>query len=171
MKYTAMNNGLGDWRSIIGLVAAATMLYLPLAGCATSKPKPLPPAYRPAETVNLHFKRPVAIRMPEHNPVTVEEHIRCGLFYFDQERFAEAADEFEKARREIGHPWNDLNRACLMSVATCHLLTDNKESFVKTVEELKCTYSSYQLITIEKRDCRVKAIFELYDKFMKTGNY
>jgi len=171
MKYASMNNGLGDWCRLIGLLAAATMLYLSLAGCSTSKPKPLLPAYRPVETVNLHFKRPLIVQTPERDPVTVEEHILCGLFYFDQERFAEAADEFEKARRGIGHPWNNLNRVCLMSAATCHLLTDNKEAFVKNVDELKCTYSSYQLITIQKRDCRVKAIFDLYDQFMETGNY
>jgi len=169
MKYTSMNSGLGDWCSLIGLVAAATLLYLSLTGCTTAKP--LPPAYRPVETVSLHFKRPLIIKTPERDPITVEEHILCGLFYFDQERFAEAADEFEKARIGIGHPWNNLNRACLMSAAICHLLTDNKEAFVKTVDELKCTYSSYQLITIQKRDCRVKAIFELYNEFMKTGNY
>ena len=172
MRYDDINKGILNSRTLVCLlVLLAMVLFFSLMGCSTAKPTPLPPAYRPADTVNLHFKRPLIIKTPDAGPATVEDHIRCGLFYFDQERFAEAADEFEKARIGIGHPWNDLNRACLMSVATCHLLTDNKEAFVKTVEELKCTYSSYQLITIEKRDCRVKAIFELYDEFMKTGNY
>ena len=172
MRYDDMNKGIFNCRNLVCLLVLMVMvLFLSLIGCSTPRPMPLPPAYTPANAVNLHFKRPLIIKTPDASPVTVEEHIGCGLFYFDQERFAEAADEFEKARREIGHPWNDLNRACLMSAATCHLLTDNKESFVKTVEELKCTYSSYQLITIEKRDCRVKAIFDLYDEFMKTGNY
>ena len=171
MKYTAMNNGLGDWRSIIGLVAAATMLYLPLAGCATSKPTPLPPAYRPADTVNLHFKRPLIIKTPDASPVTVEEHIRCGLFYFDQERFAEAADQFEEAQQRINDRRNPLNRACLISTAVCHLLTDNKPGFIKAAKELKSSYTQYELVAIEKMNGQVKAIFDLYDEFMKTGNY
>ena len=172
MRLDDMNTGFFNYRNLVSLsVVPAMLLFSSLMACSTPKPKPLPPTYKPAETADLHFKRPLIIETPERDPVTIEEHILCGLFYFDRERFAEAADEFEKARRGIGHPWNNLNRACLMSEATCYLLTDNKEAFVKTVDELKCTYSSYQLITIQKRDCRVKAIFELYNEFMKTGNY
>ena len=155
------------------LSAAVTALSMNLYGCITSKPKPveIAPAYNPVEAINLHFNRPLIIRMPEKDPVTVEEHIRCGLFYFEQEKFQEAADEFEKATQTVTDPQNPLYRECLMSLATCNLITDNKAGFIKTVRKIKSSYTTYEITVIERRDRHVKAIFDLYDEFMKTGNY
>ena len=115
--------------------------------------------------------RPLVIKIPEHDPETVEEHIRCGLFYYNQEKFTEAADEFEQARHKISDSQTPIYRACLITLSVCHLLTDNKSRFIKTAQDLKSTYNRYELMVIENKDERVKAIFNLYDEFMKTGNY
>jgi len=166
------NNGLGVW-SQLRCVIAVLGIFATLTGCAASKPKtePLAPVYRPAETITLHFNRPLIIKMPVKDPATVEEHIQCGIFYFDQARFGDAASEFEKAREKIINLQNPLYRECLMSSSISHLLSDNKPAFIEKVRELKATYTRYELMVIANRDERVKAIFDLYDQFMKTGNY
>ena len=154
-------------------VVAVILIFLFLTGCATTnaKPEALSLKCEPLKIVQLRFKRQVKVTTPEKEPVTVDEHIRCGLFYFDQERFAAAAGEFEKARKRISGRQNPLNRACLMSAAVCHLLADNKPAFIKTIKELKSTYNRYELIVVKDSDDRVKVFYELYDKLMKTGNF
>ena len=170
MKYHNKIKKLSTWKHLTAIIAA--MLFL-LTGCAASKPKPKPlvPAYKPAETINLNFKRPLIVKTPDHDPETVEEHIRCALFYYNQEKFNEAVDEFEKARQKLSDPKTPIYRTCLISLAVSNLLTDNKPEFIKTVQNLKLTYTRYELMVIENKDQRVKAIFNLYDEFMKTGNY
>jgi len=154
-------------------VVAIVLLCLSLTGCATTnaKTKALSPECKSLEIVQLRFKRPIKVTPPEKDPVTTDEHIRCGLFYFDQERFAAAANEFEKARKRISGRQNPLYRACLMSAAVCHLLADNKPAFMQTIKELKSTYNRYELIVVKDSDNRVKVLYELYDKLMKTGNF
>ena len=170
MKYHNKIKKLSTWKHLTAIIAA--ILFF-VTGCAASKPKPKPfvPAYKPAETINLNFKRPLIVKTPDHDPETVEEHIRCALFYYDQEKFLEAADEFEKTRQKISDPQTPIYRACLVSLAVSQLLTDNKPGFVKTVQDLKSTYTKYELMVIENKDQRVKALFNLHDEFMKTGNY
>ena len=140
MKYRNRKNRLRFLHCLLGLIAS-TALCVSFTGCATPKPKPEVafPVLKPAETIRLHFKRPLIVRTPEKDPVTTDEHIRCGLFYFEQERFAAAANEFEKARKGISGRQNPLYRACLMSAAVCHLLADNKPAFMQTIKELKST--------------------------------
>ena len=122
MKYRNRKNRLRFLHCLLGLIAS-TALCVSFTGCATPKPKPEVafPVLKPAETIRLHFKRPLIVRTPEKDPVTTDEHIRCGLFYFEQERFAAAANEFEKARKGISGRQNPLYRACLMSAGVCHL--------------------------------------------------
>lgn len=172
MKYQHKNKKFCPWNHLPGLVAVM-VLYVILTGCATSKSKPeaLPLVYNPGETINLDFRSPLIIKTPEQDPVTTEEHIRCGLFYFEQERFGDAATQFEKAGQRISDGQNPLYRACLMSAAVCQLLADDKPAFMKAVQELKSSFSRYELLVIEGKDERVKAIFGLYDAFLKTGNY
>ena len=102
MTYINSHKGLGVW-SQLWCIIAVLVIFAILTGCSTSKPKtePIAPVYRPTETINLHFNRPLIIKMPVKDPATVEEHIQCGLFYFDQTRFGDAASEFEKAREKI----------------------------------------------------------------------
>ncbi len=172
MRLDDMNKGFFNYRNLVSLsVVPAMLLFSSLMGCSTPKPKPLPPTYKPAETADLHFKRPLIIETPERDPVTIEEHIRCGLFYFDQERFAEAADQFDKARQRISDHYKGLYRACLLSMATCYLLSNNKAAFVKTIREVKSNYTEHELLVVEKNDERVRVIFNVYDELMKTGNY
>jgi len=172
MRYHSIKKGFSVPDHLFG-ITAATLLCLFLIGCATTNatPEALSPECKSLEIVQLRFKRQVKVTTPEKEPVTVEEHIRCGLFYFDQERFAAAANEFEKARKGISGRQNPLYRACLMSVGVCHLLADNKPAFIKTIKDLKSTYNRYELIVVKDSDDRVKVFYELYDKLMKTGNF
>ena len=172
MRYHSIKKGFSVLDHLFG-ITAATLLCLFLTGCATTnaKPEALSPECKSLEIVQLRFKRQVRVTTPEKEPVTVEEHIRCGLFYFDQERFAAAANEFEKARKRISGRQNPLYRACLMSAAVCHLLADNKPAFIKAIKDLKSTYNRYELIVVKDSDDHVKVFFALYDKLMKTGNF
>ncbi|MFH1624845.1 MAG: hypothetical protein ABID54_06785, partial [Pseudomonadota bacterium] len=79
------------------------------------------------------------------------------------------AEEFERARQRISEPQNSLYRACLISSAVCHLLTDNRDSFVKVIRELKATFNRYELLVVEQQGERLKALFGLYEEFLKTG--
>ncbi len=161
------NNGL------MAVAVAVIVFLLVLAGCTAVQYEvvEIPLKDIPVETVKLHFKRPFIAKAPGKNPVTAEDHICCGHFYFEQERFAEAAEEFEKARLRISEPQNSLYRACLISTAVCHLLTDNRTAFIETIRELKTTFNRYELLIVAKRDERVKALFSLYDEFIKTRNF
>lgn len=174
MKYHQKHKDRSPLNHLFGTVVAMVMVfYLILTGCASSKAKTeaLLPVYEPAETIKLHFKDPLITKTPEQDPATAEEHIRCGLFYFDQERFVDAATQFEKAGQRISDRQNQLYRACLMSAAVCQLLADDKPAFMEAVQELKSSFSRYELLVIEGKDERVKAIFGLYDAFLKTGNH
>jgi len=172
VKAKKSNGGFLVLNLFFGIIAGA-LVFLSLSGCAATKPNPggLMPVYGSSEPVNLRFERPINIPTPEKEPNTVEEHIRCGLFYFDRERFTEAAEEFGKAREMISESENNIYRACLISAAVSHLMVDNREAFITAVKELKSTYSNYQLIVIEERDRRVRALFKLYDNFIETGNF
>lgn len=172
MRYHNRKNRLSSLHRLLGFIAA-TVLCVSLISCATPKTKldVVPPVFKPAERIRLHFKRPLIVRTPEKDPVTTDEHIRCGLFYFDQEQFVAAAGEFEKARKGISGRQNPVYRACLMSAAVCHLLADNKPAFMQTIKELKSTYNRYELIVVENSDARVKVLYELYNELMKTGNF
>lgn len=168
----SIKKGFSVLDHLLGVVAII-LLCLSLTGCATTKAKPeaLSLESKPPKILQLRFKRQIKVMTPEKAPVTVEEHIRCGLFYFDQERFAAAANEFEKARKRISGRQNHLNQACLMSAAVCHLLADNKPAFIKAIKDLKSNYNRYELIVVKDSDDRVKVFYELYDKLMKTGNF
>jgi len=155
-------------RVTVGLMA---LIYLGLNGCATVKPDGERDLNRVPETVDIRFRRPLVVKTPEGDPVTVEERIRCGLFYFEKDRFAEAAGQFDMARKGIADHDNPLYRACLMSMAACYLLTDDRAAFVKTVRELRSTYTEYQLIAMEKRDPGMRTLLRLSDEFVKSGNY
>ena len=172
MRYHNRKNGLGLAHSLTCFIAA-TVFCVSLTGCATPKHKPEAAisVFKSAETINLHFKRPLLVWTPENDPATTEEHIRCGLFYFAQERFAASANEFGKARKKIFEDQNPLYRACLMSTATCHLLADNKQAFMQTIKELKATYNRYELIVVKDSDDRVNVLYELYNRLIKTGNF
>ena len=172
MRNDNTKHRFGPGYHLFGLIAAS-VLCIALTGCGTTKPKAevLPPVYKPAKTVELHFKRPMIVRTPQKDPSSVEEHIRCGLFYFDQESFVSAADEFKKACKRLQEPQNPLYRACLISAAVSHLLADDKPAFMKAIKELKSSYHRYQLMVIEDMDDRVKVLFGLYDELMKTGNF
>lgn len=159
-------------KSIIRFTVMVAFLMV-LTGCAATRYEvaETPLNEVPVETVRIYFKRPFVAGTPAHDPVTVEEHIRCAHFYFEQARFEEAAEEFDRARQRIREPQNALYRACLISSAVCHLLTDNRDSFVKTIQELQSTFNRYELVVIEKRDERLKALFELYKEFLRTGTF
>ena len=159
-------------RSIKG-ITAVTLLFLFLTGCAATnaKPKALSLECKPQKMVQLSFKRHIQVTPPKKNPVTAEEHIRCGLFYFNREKFIAAGGEFEKAKKKISGRQNSLYRACLMSAAVCNLLADNKPVFLKAIKELKTNYSRYELMIIEGKDDRVKTLLALYNKLMKTCNF
>ncbi|MDP2646312.1 MAG: hypothetical protein Q8P24_15345 [Desulfobacterales bacterium] len=170
MTYHNESKKLSPWKYLPGIIAA---ILIVLTGCAASKPKPKPlvRAYQPAETIKLHFEKPLIVKTPAHDPQTVEEHIRCALFYYDQGRFSEAADEFGNALQKISDHQTPLYRALLIGSAVCQLLTDNKPGFIKTVQDLKSTYTKYELMVIENKDRRVKAIFNLHDELLKTDKY
>lgn len=155
------------------VIWAALCTYLLLAGCAAKRPKPvaftpLPPLARP---VDLRFESPLVVTVPKQDPVTAEEHIRCGLFYYDQQRFQEAAKEFGMAGSRIVDPHNPLYRDCLLSKAICDLNLDDKPAFLKDIRELKTAYTKYDLVVVKQRDERLRVVFELYDRIMQTGNY
>ncbi len=168
----SIEKGFSVLDHLLGVVAII-LLCLSLTGCATTKEKPeaLSLECKPPKIVQLRFKRLIKVTPPEKDPVTTDEHIRCGLFYFDQEKFVAAANEFEKARNGISGRQNPLYRACLMSAAVCHLLADNKPAFMQTIKDLKSTYNRYELIVVKDSDDSVKVLYELYDKVMKTGNF
>jgi len=44
-------------------------------------------------------------------------------------------------------------------------------AFVKTIREVKSSYTEHELLVVEKNDERVRVIFNVYDELMKTGNY
>lgn len=154
-----------------GVIAAAA--YLLISGCALLRtgPEITAPANDPPVIVNIRFSRPLVIKTPERKPVTVKEHILCGLFYFDQGRFEDAAGEFEEAGKRISDSRDPLHRKCVMSCAVSHLLADDKPGFMKAVRELKTTYNRYELMTIEDLDEQAKTLFQLSDEFSGNGNY
>jgi len=152
------------------VAASAVTIIVFMAGCSIlrSDPESLTPVYHPEKVISVHFGRPLIIQTPKRDPVTVEEYIRCGLFYFEQGRFAEAAGAFEKAKEGIRDPWTPLYRSCLVSEAICHLLTDNRSDFTKAVKEIRSTYTAYELMVIGQQDPRMNTLFGLYRQFSEN---
>ena len=167
MKY--MYKSLGKMPSAFLLSVLFLSIYLGLVSCATKKPIPQPPASEPPRTVSFRFAPSLVVSAPAGEPATVREHVRCGLFYFQHNRYEEAAKSFQAARGPILDPANDLSRQCIVAEAVCQLLSDNKPAFVKTVNALKATYNKYELMTVEQRDSRMKALMDVQSAFARIG--
>ena len=150
---------------MVAALAATLMVFLTGCSMLRSDPEPLAPVYYPEEVISVHFKRPLVINTPKKDPVTVKEYIRCGLFYFEQGRFVDAAGSFEKARKGIDEPWAPLYRSCLVSQAVCHLLTDDRVAYMRTIKEIRSTYTSYELMVVEQQDLQMRTLLGLYQEF------
>lgn len=153
------------------------LTIIAFSGCAAAPPMKadsnlsMTGASATKSPVTIHFGTPLIVRFPKNEPVSVEDYIRCGLFLFDECRYKEADEAFKKAREKIADPPGDLFRACLISSAVCELLLNDKARFVNTVRVLKSTYNPYELLYVKRYDPRCEVIFNLYDKFIQTGNY
>jgi len=148
-------------------------------GCSSNPSKPLKSSqnsYSTDESLNqtttkLRFKRPMETKTPAEDPVSVEDHIRCGLFLFDHCHYKEADEAFAGARNRILDHSNELYRACLISSGVCNLMANDKAGFIKNIKELKSTYNRYELLNIKNNQPRLKKLFSLYNQILFTGNY
>ncbi|GBD95835.1 MAG TPA: hypothetical protein ENG83_13030 [Nitrospirae bacterium] len=171
-----MKNRDTNYRTYIYQVLTAIIsLFFILTGCAGSRVKPetsksIDKSNELTETVEIRFERPLIIRTPEAAPVSAKQHIQTALFYFENGKYLLAAEEFDNARQGIADK-GKLYRNCLIAIAVCKLLLDDKAGFIKSIDELKGVYSSYELMVIKDKDKRIKALFNLYDGFKNNGNY
>jgi len=143
---------------------SAILLFSAFIGCVSSPPVPIIPKEPVVKT--LRFSRNIQSMPPHKKPSTVEEHIKCGLFYFDQEKYKKAASEFTNGSKKIINKNNSLYRSCLLSASVCHLLNDDKNSFVKTFEAVQTSYSEYEWL-VAKDDVQLKSLLRLYDELIK----
>jgi len=153
------------------LLLAAVLAVVSFAPMACAK-KPIivePPPPELPKAVSFRFPQPLVIATPAGDPATAQEHIQCGLFYFEHCRYEEAAREFSSARSRITDPRNSLNRDCLVSEAVCYLLADNKPAFVGAVNALRATYTHYELMAIEHQNLRLKALTDICNAFGQIG--
>lgn len=141
----------------IVLVITACLIF---SGCSFLQPEPVQEKIIPL-SFSIKFKAPIIVKTPLGEPGTVKEHILCGLFYFDHQRFKQASNEFEQASKLINNQDTGIFRACLASEAICHLLSNNKAAFTANVEQLKSTYSKYELINTKLKDSRNDAILNI----------
>jgi len=147
----------------------AVVFFAPMACAKKPVIVPEPPAPEPPKAISLRFEQPLAVVTPTADPVTVKEHIECGLFYVEHARYQEAAQAFESARSRITDPRTRLSRDCLIAEAVCYLLADNKAAFVHAVNTLRATYTHYELMAIEHQDLRLKALTDMCDAFGQIG--
>jgi len=143
---------------------------LGLFGCAGTQqsvvPEPEEPAFRDRD---IFFMYPLNITTPEKDPVTTQEFVNTGLFFFQEGAYADAAVNFDRAADGIFDERHPFRRLCLMSAAVCRLLLDDKAAFVDTVEQLRRTYTSYQLVILPKTSPQAQALLDMCDK-IKTAN-
>jgi len=154
------------------LALAALLTFVSFAPIACAKKPvvvPEPPAPEPPKAVSFRFPQPLVVETPAGDPTTAQEHILCGLFYFEHGRYEEAAGEFSLARARITDFRNRLSRDCLVSEAVCYLLTDNKAAFVQAVNTLRATYTHYELMAIENQDRRLRALTDISNAFGQIG--
>ena len=162
------------WR-LAAMIPFALLLFACAAPKAKSNTlariaKPAP-TLEPVKTVELRFHKSIKTVTPAKEPDTVKEHIGCGLFLFDRERYEDAAVEFERACLDISGHQSPLYRTCLMSAAVCRLISNDKQAFFKNMRALKFSYNKYEWMDKKGRDDRLKALYDLYNEFIKTGNF
>ena len=156
------------------LTAIISLLFI-LTGCAGSRvkqetSKSIDKREELTETVDIRFERPLTIRTPEAAPLSTKQHIQTALFYFENGKYLQAAEEFDSAGQGIVDK-GELYRNCLIAIAVCKLLLDDKAGFMRSIEKLKGTYSSYELMVVRDKVKRIKALFNLYNGFKNNGNY
>lgn len=155
-------------QSLLLAAVLAVVSFAPMA-CAKKPVIAEPPPSATPEAVSFRFPQPLAVATPAGDPTTAQEHIQCGLFYFEHCRYEEAAGEFSSARSRIRDPRNALSRDCLVSEAVCYLLADNKPAFMGAVNALRATYTHYELMAIEHQNLRLKALTEICNAFGQIG--
>lgn len=151
------------------VIGAILLLFGPLSCAKKPVVVPEPPPPESPKPISLRFEQPLAIITPTADPVTVKEHIDCGLFYVEHARYQEAVQAFESARARITDSRTRLSRDCLIAEAVCCLLADNKAAFVYAVNTLRATYTHYELMAIEHQDLRLKALTDMCDAFGQIG--
>jgi len=149
----------------ICLFLVSCIAALGLTGCAgTQQAVPVEPEIKPHQLSAVFFKYPLKVTVPAADPLSTEEFVYAGLFFFQEGSYVDAAQNFEEASDRIletGHP---LRRLCLMSAAVCYLLLDDKALFVDTVEKLRLTYTRYQLTALRRMEPRARALLDMCEK-------
>ncbi len=159
-----MNSIQKNNRMIAMMIILLTMTVgMGLSGCA-SKPqmREIEPLYQP---IDLTFSNPLNATIPQYDPISVEDFIRVGLFYFNKEQYASAAMAFHQANARIVGNESQLARQCLIASAICYLILDDRENFQKTTGQLKASYNRYQLMDIDSLDKRVSTLLSLSEDF------
>ena len=149
------------------LIFVMAITGMGLFGCGASKPQPteLGPVFHPVKQVELTFDSPLTVRTPEHDPTSVKDFIEVGLFYFDKEQYASAAEAFHQARSKVVNSNCGLARQCLIASAICYLVLDDRENFKSATGQLKASYSRYELMDINSIDNRAVTLFKLSEEF------
>jgi hypothetical protein len=145
------------------LILVMAIAGMGLVGCSTTRPQigELELMSQPVEQVELTFNTPLTVTIPEYDPITVEDFIMVGLFYFNKEQHTSAAEAFRQASARIIDRNSELARQCLVASATCYLIIDDRENFQKTTGQLKASYNRYQLMDIGSIDKRVDTLLRL----------
>jgi len=120
------------------------------------------------QEATIQFNKNIKISPPRKKPESVEEHIRYGLYNFEQSNFKKAALEFEFASEKIPDNKNNLFRKCIMSSLICHLLSGDSDAFFETYKNIQLSYNDYEWIAEMETDLKLKNIVQLHDQLIKN---
>jgi len=144
------------------------MSAITLSGCGTTKQNPDYLSLAVSEET-VSFEKPVAVRVPAHDPTTPEELIRAGLFYKKNGHYEKAADSFRLAANQVDEPTGEFYRSSLAAGAICALLAGDREGFLDDVQRLHSSYSRWVLMEPSRLDDRVELLFQLQNQLTATN--